>query len=144
MTTTFRSDVRGGLYALLTGFQTANPTLLHHVYRRRPGSFPDKFSGYVGSMPEAVAHDSGTRRRTMAPTVVLVGRMTEPASEMADDLDDLVDLFLDYCTANPRAAGNDTVVAVTAIEDVELDVEGTFRPAVVFTFGDTLIQEGRL
>ena len=144
MPTTFRSDVRGGLYALLMGFQTANPTMLHHTYRRRPGSFPDKFSGFVGSMPETVAHDSGTRRRTMSPTVVLVGRLTEPSHEMADALDDLVDAFLDYCTANPRAAGNDTLIAVTAIEDVELDEGGTNRPAVVFTFGDTYIQEGRL
>jgi hypothetical protein len=145
MATTFRADTRTGLYGLLTGFQTANPTMLHHTYKRRPGSFPDKFSGYVGSMNESIVHTGTTiRQRTLAPTIVLVGRLTEPSEEMADDMDELVDAFLDYCSARPHAISNTTITVPTAVEDVELDVEGTYRPAAVFTFGETIAMEGRL
>lgn len=144
MATSFRSDVRGGLYTLLTGFQTANPTLIEHTYRRRPGSFPDKRTGYVGSMNESIRHDSGIRQRTMVPTVVLVLKLSEPSSETADAMDDLVDAFLDYCSARPHAISDNTVTAPTSVEDVELEAEGAFYPAVVVSFGDTVIQEGRL
>lgn len=144
MPTTFRADTRDGLYGLLTGFRTANPTLLINVHRRRPGSFTDEATGYVGSMNETIRHDAGIRARSLAPTIVLVLRQSEPASETADDMDTLVDAFLDYCTARPHAISDGTVTAPTSVEDVELDAEGTFYPAVIVTFGDTLIQEGRL
>jgi len=141
--TTFRSDVRDGIYGLLTGFQTANPTLLHHVYRRRPGSFPDKYTGFVGSMPETVAHTGGSlSQRTMTPSVVLVMRLTEPANEQADAMDDLIDAFITYANARPHAVSNQTVCVPTAVEDVELESEGTFYPAAVVTFG-TIALEGR-
>lgn len=144
MATTFRAATRTGLYGLLTGFQTANPTLLIHTYRRRPGSFTDESTGYVGSMNESIRHDAGIRARSLAPTIVLVLRQSEPSSETADEMDTLVDAFLDYCSARPHAINNDSVTAPTSVEDVELDAEGTFYPAVIVTFGDTLIQEGRL
>lgn len=145
MATTFRANTRTGLYALLTGFQTANPTLLHHAYSRRPATFPDKISGYVGSMPESIVHTGTTiRQRTMAPTIVLVARLSEVVSEQADAMDVLVDAFLDYCSARPHAISNQTVTVPTSIEDVEIDAEGTFYPAAVFTFGGTIAQEGRL
>lgn len=145
MPTTFRSDVRDGLYGLLTGFQSANPTLLHSAYRSRPGSFSDKWVAYVGSLSEPViTHTQGIRRRQMSPQVVLVGKMSEPSSETAVSLDDIVDAFLDYCTARPHAISTGTVIAPTSTEDVELEAEGTFYPAVIVTFGDAVIQEGRL
>lgn len=141
--TTFRSDVRDGIYGLLTGFVTANPTLLTHVYRRRPGSFPDQLSGYVGSMPETIAHTGGSlSQRTMTPTVVLVMKLTEPSDEQADEMDDLVDAFVTYANARPHAVSNQTVVVPTGVEDVELEAEGTFYPAAVVTFGSIAL-EGR-
>jgi hypothetical protein len=141
--TTFRSDVRDGIYGLLTGFQTANPTLIHHTYRRRPGSFPDKYTGYVGSMPESILHTGGSlSQRTMTPNVVLVMRMTEPSHEQADAMDDLVDAFITYANARPHAVSNQTVVVPTGVEDVELEAEGTFYPAAIVTFS-TIALEGR-
>src|SRR5688500_8778951 len=116
--TTFRADVRDGVYGLLTGFETANPTLIQHVYRRRPGSFPDKLSGYVGSMPETIAHTGGSlSQRTMTPTVVLVMKLTEPSHEQSDAMDTLVDAFITYSNALPHAVSNQTVVVPTSVED---------------------------
>jgi len=141
--TTFRSDVRDGIYGLLTGFQTANPMLIQHVYRRRPGSFPDKLSGFVGSMPETIAHTGGSlSQRTMTPTIVLVMKLTDPAHEQSDAMDDLVDAFITYANARPHAVSNQTVVVPTGVEDVELDSEGTLYPAAIVTFG-TIALEGR-
>lgn len=141
--TTFRSDVRDGIYALLMGFQSANPTLVEHTYRRRPGSFPDKRTAYVGSMPEVIAHTGGSlSQRTMTPTVVLVMKLSEPPSETADSMDDLVDGFITYANARPHAVSNQTVCMPTGVEDVELEAEGTFYPAAVVTFGSIAL-EGR-
>lgn len=139
--TTFRSDVRDGIHGLLTGFQTANPTLIHHVYRRRPGSFPDRYSGYVGSMPETVAHNGGSlSQRTMTPNVVLVMKLTEPSHEQSDAMDDLVDAFITYANARPHAVSNQTVVVPTGVEDVELEAEGTFYPAAIVTFSSIALE----
>ena len=140
--TTFRSDVRDGMYSLLTGFQTANPTLIHHVYRRRPGSFPDRYSGFVGSMPETMNEATLLSQRTMTPSVVLVMKLTEPSHEQADAMDDLVDAFITYANARPHAVSNQTVVVPRGVEDVELEAEGTFYPAAIVTFSSIAL-EGR-
>lgn len=133
--TTFRSDVRDGIYSLLTGFASASPTLIQHTYRRRPGSFPDKLSAYVGSMPESIGHTGGAIAiRTMVPTVVIVMKMTEPASEGADAMDDTVDAFLTYAYVRPHAISSSTMCRPVGCEDVELDDSGTLLPAVVVSF----------
>lgn len=140
--TTFRSDVRDGLYGLLTGFQTANPTLLHHTYRRRPGSFPDKVSGFVGSMPETSEPNTLLSQRNMTPSVVFVMKLSEPSHEQSDAMDDLVDAFWTYANARPHAVSANTVCVPRTAEDVELEAEGTFYPATIVTFG-TIALEGR-
>jgi hypothetical protein len=141
--TTFRKDTRDGLYGLLTGFQTANPTMLIHIYRRRPGSFTDKTTGYVGSMPESIAHTGGSlSQRTMTPSIVFVMRQSEPASETADAMDLLVDAFITYANGLPHAISNQTVVLPVGVEDIEVDAEGTPYPAAVVAF-NTIALEGR-
>lgn len=140
--TTFRSDVRDGVYSLLTGFQAANPTLLQHAYRRRPGSFPDRISAYCGSMPETANPNTLLSQRTMTPNVVFVMKLTEPANEQADRMDDVIDAFYTYANARPHAISNQTVIAIASVEDVELEAEGTFYPAAIVTFGSIAL-EGR-
>lgn len=140
--TTFRSDTRDGVYGLLTGFKAANPTLLEHVYRRRPGSFPDNRTGFVGSMPETMEPRTLLSQRNMTPSVVFVMKLTEPAHEQADAMDDLVDAFITYANARPHAISNQTVCVPRGVEDVELEAEGTPYPAAIVTF-DTIALEGR-
>jgi hypothetical protein len=140
--TTFRKDTRDGVYALLTGFQTANPTMLHHTYRRRPGSFLDKISAFVGSMPETANPNTLLSQRNMTPSVVFVMKLTEPAHEQSDSMDLVVDAFYTYANARPHAISNQTVCVPRSVEDVELEAEGTFYPAAVVTF-DTIALEGR-
>lgn len=139
--TTFRSDVRDGIYGLLTGFAAANPTLVHHTYRRRPATFPDKYSGFVGPMPETVRH-TGLSQRTITPSVVFVMKFTEPSHQQSDAMDELIDAFVTYANARPHAVSNQTVVYPTTVEDVELE-EGpnVLYPAAIVTF-TTIALEG--
>ena len=141
-TTTFRSDVAAGLYALAAGFQAANPTMLHNAYRARPATFSDRPLAFVGPRTETIVHTNQIRQRSMRPTIVLVWAYNDEL-EVADVRDDVVDAFLDYATARPHAISSNTVTAPTGVEDVELEMDGAFYPASIVTFGDTLIQEGR-
>lgn len=143
-TTTFRRDVTDRLAALAEDFRNENPTLLLRVYKRRPTGFtPDLPAMYIGSRNEAIRHTGGLRIRTMEPQLVLVGNPTGAPDEIADEVDTLVDYFLDYVTVHPHAISSNTVTQVTTIRDVELEVDDVIYPAAVLTLGETIAQEGR-
>jgi len=141
---TFRSDVRAGLYADLVAFKAANPTLLPgDVYKVRPGSLVAPCA-YVGSLNEPTITQSGgagsgVRQRAMAAQVVLVQRLIVP-DETGEAMDDLVDAFLDYMDANEHIAGG--IIATVATQDVELDFAGTIYSATIVTHR-VEIAEGR-
>lgn len=141
--TSFRKDTRDGVYGLLTGFQSANPTMLEHTYRRRPGSFPDKISAFVGNLNESMEPRTLLSQRNITPTVVFVMKLTEPSHEQSDVMDLIVDAFITYANARPHAISSQTVCVVRGVDDsVEQEAEGTVYPSVVVTF-DTIALEGR-
>jgi len=143
-TTKFRRDVTNNLFALATDFKNENPTLLLKAYKRRPTGFTgDLPCVYVGSHNESIRHDMGLRIRTMEPQLVLVGNPTGSEAEIADEMDTLVDYFLDYVTVHPHAISSNTVTSVTNIRDVELQVDDVVYPAAVLTLGETIAREGR-
>ena len=143
-TTTFRRDVTNNLVALAEDFQNANPTLLLRVHSRKPQGFTgDLPAVYVGSHNEAIRHDAGLRIRTMEPQLVLVGNPSGAPEEIADEMDTLVDEFLDYVTLHPHAISSNTVTSVTQIRDVELELDDVIYPAAVLTLGETIAREGR-
>lgn len=145
MATTKRADVTAGLLSVLTTFKNANPTLLHAVYPSRPGSFPETPCAFVGVRDETIAHDSGTRRRTFAATVVLVDVLIDN-EQTGDRLDVLVDGLVDAFTAAP-AVIEATMLQQTGVTDGELDLTGpttvVHYRAVTLTFGEIIFQEGR-
>jgi hypothetical protein len=130
----FRSDLAGGLYTLLTGFQAANSGMLDGAFRSRPKHFGTRPLAYVGSRNEALEHTVGIHRRTVTPTVVIVYAAKDYSEEMADVRDDVVDAFLEYASDRPHAISNTTLVEPRATEDVELEIDGAFYPATVITF----------
>lgn len=147
MATTARQDARAGLYALLTGFHTANPTLLYSAYLSRPAGFsPELPAGFVGAMNEpTIRHDSGTRQRNFGLEIVLIDNFSPSNEAQAYRLDALVDAFVDYCTANPQIVAH-TILAPTSVSEGEITIAGgtqsiTYRAvsvAIQFT-----IMEGR-
>jgi hypothetical protein len=133
MPTTFRSDYRTALATLLDGFKAANPTLVQHVYRARPGSFHPPLA-YVGTLNEpAINFTSGTRRRLIRAQFALVQGLYDNA-ETADRMDVLADAFIDYLTANPHAINSRSVLTPISAEDVELVIPpaGPDKPQLVY------------
>ena len=139
---TFRSDVRDGLYAYLVAFKAANPSLLPgEVYKVRPGSLAPPCA-YVGSMSEPrINQDASIRQRIMRPTVVLVQRQIV-ANETGEAMDDLVDAYLDYLDGGGREHLAGGIIATVSTQDTELDFGGTIYAATVVTH-QAEIQEGR-
>lgn len=143
-TTTFRRDVTQYLVALAEDFKNANPTLLLRVHHRRPTGFTGDLPAiYVGSRNETIQHSAGLRTRVMEPQLVIVGNPTGTPDEIADEIDTLVDEFLDYVTVHPHAISSNTVTQVTTIRDVELELDEVVYPAAVLTLGETIAMEGR-
>lgn len=142
MTTTFRADARAGLYALLTGFQSANPTLLQSAHPARPEGFTGDYPiGFVDLLPESIFHTAGVRDRTMSPSVAFVAEKTLNAQEQ-DQFDLAVDAFVDYCTARPHIVTG-TIWDRMTVADYAEEIGEAIRPAVRFTFSNLSIQEGR-
>ena len=146
MPTTFRADTRAGLVTAVQAFITAQPTMLHVVYTSRPSTFSgDTPFAYVDLLGETIAHDSGTRTRTMQPSVVVVGRPTENAQQTADwDLlvDALVDHFTDYAHISPNTIW-DAMTVTDDSEEVQSEQGVRTFPAVRFQFGNVSAMEGR-
>lgn len=143
MTTTFRADTTNNLVAMATDFQTSYPTLLLRVYPRRPKGFTgDLPAVYVGSHNETLVPSVGRWQRTMEPQLVLVGNPSGSEAEIADEMDTLVDTFLDWCNTRPHAISSNTVAWPAQVRDVELEIDDVVYPAAVVTF-TALAAEGR-
>lgn len=142
-TTTARRDIRAGLLLLGEDFKSANPTLLYRTYSRRPRGFTGDLPAlYVGALNETVTHSSGLRGRTFDPQIGLVCHPTGSDAEVADEVDTLVDAFMDYVTLHPRAAGSNTLVEITSVRDVELEMDEVVYPTGLVTLS-YLVAEGR-
>jgi hypothetical protein len=142
MSTTFRSDIVAGIASVLTTFQAANPDLLRAVHRARPESWPDLPAAYIENRPETITHDSGTRTRTMSPSVVVVRRITDNDEAMAA-FDTLVDLLVDAFTAAPQFTSG-TIWSRMEVADEDAPFGEYDFAGVRFTFPDITIMEGRV
>lgn len=143
MATTFRHDLVAALKTTLDAYVVANPTLLRAAYRTRPASVHETPMAYIGGRSESIVHDSGTRTRTFAPTVVIVDVLADN-QETGDRMDIVVDALVDIFTANPHAVSGSTLLEQTGVDDVDLDWGGgVIYRAAVLTFARCSIQEGR-
>jgi hypothetical protein len=141
-TTTFRQDMRAGLYAWLGGFKTTQGSAVDTIHKRRPKSLTPPCI-YMGSLsePQIVQGEGNIRTRYMTPQVVLVERLID-VDESAELMDPLVDAFIDYATANPHI-GDFAVIEPVSAMDIELDYGGgaVYSATVVTLRAQT--QEGR-
>lgn len=152
MTTTFRTDSRAAVLAVLNTRKAASPTLLRMTYRARPGSFPQTPCAYVGASSERITYTYQTRTRTMTGFEVVVVDTLTDASETEDRMDVLVDLLVDdFGAAYASVSGGGGLLQLTSVTDTEIALEGPNGAAIyraaVFGFGDpvnpTFIMEGR-
>lgn len=145
VTTTKRQDTVAGLVSVLTAFKVANPTLLRAVYTARPGAFPETPCAYIGDRDETIDHTAGIRRRTFAPTIVVVDVLVDN-EQTEDRMDILIDALVDAFTAAPFVV-EATSLQQTGVTDGQVDLEGpntvTHYRGSTLTFGQIIYQEGR-
>lgn len=138
----WRQDVRDNIVTALDAFQAANTTLVDKIERARPESLQDTKSIFVGGISEAIAHDSGTRRREATVELVCAIHLSDNA-ETTDQLEELADALVDHLTDNPHSLGPHTLVEPVRTTTVEVsDGGGIFIPAITVTCR-ALIQQGR-
>ncbi len=138
--TTFRADMRDGLYAYAVAFKAANASLVTgDIYKTRPGALIP-VAIYVGSLNEpSITHSAQVRQRTMRASIVIVRNLVDRDGG-AEANDDIVDLWVDYVNDNPHIAGG--LMSVSSTQDVELTYGETVYSATVVTHLAE-IQEGR-
>ena len=142
MTTTFRQDFRAGLFSVISTYQAANPTLLLHVYDYPPESYNTPCAYIEKAIPEAMEHDSGTRRRVLTGQIVIVNKHISNA-QATHEQDVLIDGLIDALTATPHAASASTLTEPTGVTEVPIADPngGQYSGAVIAVKG--AIQEGR-
>ncbi len=138
--TTFRVDLVTNTTAMMDAFIAANPGRIVRHYRSLPAQFQDLPASYLDLRPETITHSEGVRDRRIAPSVVVVTRLTDNG-ETTDIHDQLVDLLVDWFTSYPH------IVAGTSWQDMQvadepIGTENEFA-ATRFTFGDISKREGR-
>lgn len=147
MASTFRVDMRAAMLVILEAQKAATPTLLRKTAASKPGKFAELPLAYIGTASESITYDSGTRTRTLIPTVQLVDAYTS-SDQTADRLDELADALVDRFTAAIQAIPN-TILQLTSItpneiESVDLKAgQSTWYPGLILTFDRTAIREGR-
>lgn len=139
----WRVDLRAALWTLVQAFHVAHSTTLRQVHKARPPDFAALPCLYIGGINSPrITHDAGTRvfDGTLVD-LVLIDEISD-SIEVADRLDALTDLLVDYLTANPHAVSGLTLVEPVRQTSTEVEVGGVPYAASVVTIS-AFMQEGR-
>lgn len=119
------ASLRAAAVTLLTDYAADAKTALQ-VYPARPRSiYPP--TAFVDAMREQIAYTGQLRQRTPFADVIVIHGLFDSA-EAANQRDAFIDGFLDWTTARPHAATANSVVGVTAIEDLPAYVPDWLPP----------------
>lgn len=111
----FRENVREASMTMLKDY-AADVGLILQTYPGRPRTINPP-TAFVDRIRETVAYLGPTfRQRTPVVDIVLIHGLFDSKDAVAQ-ADRFVDSFLDWVTNNYHAAGPNTLVAITAIED---------------------------
>ena len=113
---TFQATIRAAAVSLMTDY-AASAGIRLQVYAGRPASIHPP-TAFVDGIRETIVY-SGPTIRIRAPVVemIVVHRLFDSA-EAAAQKDAFVDGFLDYALTRYHKAGANTVIGVTATEDL--------------------------
>ena len=110
-----RAAARAAALALLDGYKAANTGSLVQTFQARPATINPP-AAFVDSIDEAIAYTNAGQQRATEVNVRLV-RGTFSSGDVAEANDALVDGFVEYVLENKHAAGANTLILVTAVED---------------------------
>jgi len=113
---TFQADIRAAAVSLMTDY-AASAGIRLQVYAGRPASIHPP-TAFVDGIHETILYSGPTIRiRTPTVNMIVVHRLFDSA-EAAAQKDAFVDGFLDYALTRYHEAGANTVIGVTATEDL--------------------------
>lgn len=144
LASTFRARCVAGVYAVLTDFRSANPTLLKGLWRARPKSMTnlDLPGAYLGPRRETVAHGSQIRQTTLTVPVTAIVPVPDNA-EAETFMDDLMDALRDAFTLNYHAASGFSITSQEGADDGDQPEGGVPYLANSLAIVNT-IAEGRI
>lgn len=140
-TTTWRRDMRAAIFGVLEEFWFQNPDLLRGAHRARPEGFGELPVAWVGAMPETITHDSGTRQRSIRPTVWIADHISSNEEAVAR-LDVIVDELTDRYTSAVRRIPT-SIIQQVGVEEDEIEVGDAHYLVVRLLFDRSTIVEGR-
>lgn len=100
---------------LLSGYKAANNGALRQIYPGRPLSVFAP-SAFIDSVTESIDYTPAGMQRTPEVSVRFVQGAFD-SEDTVDDQDSLVDGFIEYVAANRHAAGPNTLMLVSAVDD---------------------------
>lgn len=107
--------MRSAALTLLNGYKAAHAGSLNQTYAARPKQVFVK-AGFVDSIDEEISYTPAGMQRTQQARIRLV-RGEFATEDVAEQNDALVDGFIEYVIDNKHAAGANTLVMVTAVDD---------------------------
>lgn len=128
----FRTDARAAAVSLLTAYGAAAGLKLQ-VYRARPRTIAPPCA-FVDVVRESYVYTNVTWRLRTPQVEVLVLHGLYDSGEAVDQADAFADGFLDWATDNVHAAGPNTTVGVTSMEDDPTYVPDWLPPAEQRTY----------
>ena len=134
------ASFRAGIKAVLVAYSATHPTHIASVASSRLASITELPCAFVDLQPETVTYDSGLRTRTFSPQAVVV---FTPNDETQALMDDCRDGLMDAFSLVPQFLAGTIWSSMTVTEAVESSGSTNF-PALVFTFPNVTIQEGRI
>ena len=100
---------------LLTGYKAANPTAIKQIYPGRPLSVFAP-SAFIESVSESIDYTPAGMQRTPEVAVRFVQGNFD-SEDTVDGQDALVDGFIEYVAQNRHAAGANTLMLVSSVDD---------------------------
>lgn len=138
---TFRTEVGDGLMAVFAAIAAYDADLLKEYHRARPESFTEFPAAYIDQRPETINHDSGTRTRSMNPSIVLIDQIGDNL-ETSQRFDRLVDVAIEYLTLAPQLATG-TIWSRASLQDESATLGDLGYAAVRITLQNITRQDGR-
>lgn len=122
----FQADVRAAAVAMLTAY-SADAGVKLQCYPARPRSITPPVA-FVDSIRESITYTGVVLRQRVPVAEVIVIHGIFDSMEAANQKDAFVDGFLDWVTTNYHAAGTNTLISITATEDLPDYVPGWLAP----------------
>lgn len=138
--TSFRRNLRDGIYNTLVTYQAANPSILAHVYDAPPADPRTPCAFVAKNVLESVSNTAQIQQRVARCQVYVLNKLSS-YSQAADEQDVLVDGIIDAITNANRTAVSGARISISAVDDGEQTFGTAVYAGAILTV-EGAVQEG--